>query len=132
MCDRSDALHSARNGASTMIERSRLPERHLNHRLRRIQRRQHTPCSAAVTEDPVTVRNERIELLADELLIAALTTTSDLVGARSRATLALDRILERDPELRRLSQILSALFQARDAYAAGSADRAWRQAQASA
>ncbi|MES1156518.1 MAG: hypothetical protein ABUL73_01950 [Alphaproteobacteria bacterium] len=72
-------------------------------------------------------RSERIELLSDELLMAALTTTDDLVGARTRAAVALERILERDPELARLGQILSALYQASDAYASSNAGRAWRQ-----
>jgi len=69
-------------------------------------------------------RKERIELLSDELLTVALNTTSDVVGARMRATRALERILERDPELARLGQILSALYQASDAY---SASGAWRR-----
>jgi predicted secreted protein len=75
-------------------------------------------------EDPMTSRNERIELLAEELLTAALAATSDIVAARTRAALALDRILERDPRLARLSEILSALYQARDACAASRAGAA--------
>jgi hypothetical protein len=67
--------------------------------------------------------NKRVELLSNELFAAALVTNTDFLSARTRAALALDRILERDPELARLSQILSALHQARDAYATAGARR---------
>ena len=77
----------------------------------------------------MTSRNERIELLAEELLTAALAATSDLAIARTRATRALDRILERDPVLARLNWILSELHQARETCVASRAT--WsRQAEA--
>lgn len=76
-------------------------------------------------EGHMTSRNERIELLSEELLTAALATTSDLATARTRAARALDRILERDPGLARLSWILSSLHQAREACVATGAGAAW-------
>lgn len=75
-------------------------------------------------------RRERIELLADELLVAAMATTADPTIARARANRALDRILERDPALARLSWILAALDQAREACLAGRAGAAWGQTDA--
>lgn len=80
-------------------------------------------------EGHMTSRNERIELLWEELLTAALAATTDLATARTRAARALDRILERDPSLARLSWILSSLHQAREACVATGA--AWsRQSEA--
>jgi predicted secreted protein len=76
-------------------------------------------------EGHMTSRNERIELLSEELLTAALVVTNDLATARTRAARALDRILERDPNLARLSWILSSLHQAREACVTTSA--AWRR-----
>jgi predicted secreted protein len=83
--------------------------------------------SAAAMEGHMTSRSERIELLSEELLTAALAATTDLATARTRAARALDRILERDPGLARLGEILSALHRAADACAANRTGPAWRR-----
>lgn len=59
----------------------------------------------------------RIEFLSKELFEAAMTQAPSAGEARSRAHVALNRILNRDPELDRLWEIVSALRFERDARA---------------